>query len=418
MLDLDQIDAIITTFKQDPQSVYNTWFINNETRLKAFGAIRRGVDQVITDIKSGDFPTDFKCSSLETVLTAITEQKQVFEGAAHAFYWKPKLRIPDIYEDETNKRAFGEFLETARAATRGDQLVSAITRLESFKVKGLGPAVANILYFLHPTLLPPSNTAILNGFNLLFGEKRKLGSWDCYLQMREQLISANETLKNQLSKDLGAIAGLLFDVGTGRIVVDANAASVSEKEIAKRKKAREKRHRQHEEDVQEENLHSKAQHTLLTIGRELGYDVFVASNDRSKRHRNESLGFLSIPKLPEMPADADVRATVSLIDVLWLEKGGNRIVCAFEVEKSTSIYSGILRMIDLIRGLPESVDAKLYLVAPDKREKEIIAQLKRPSLAGKDSESLSYILFSALDEHCDSICKLGDDHTIMQKIAK
>ncbi|WP_277613997.1 hypothetical protein [Neobacillus muris] len=40
------------------------------------------------------------------VITAISEQKQVFEGAAHAFYWKPKLRIPDIYENSQNQKAF------------------------------------------------------------------------------------------------------------------------------------------------------------------------------------------------------------------------------------------------------------------------------------------------------------------------
>jgi type II restriction enzyme len=33
---------------------------------------------------------DFKGSPLEVVLAAITEQKQVFESAAHLFYWKPK----------------------------------------------------------------------------------------------------------------------------------------------------------------------------------------------------------------------------------------------------------------------------------------------------------------------------------------
>jgi len=99
----------------------------------------------------------------------------VFEGAAHAFYWKPKLRIPDIYENEANKCAFGQFLEKCLQATRDDQLIREILKLSARDIKGLGPAVANILYFLHPTVLPPSNTAILNGFNLLLGEKKKLG---------------------------------------------------------------------------------------------------------------------------------------------------------------------------------------------------------------------------------------------------
>src|SRR3990170_2413567 len=106
-----KIPELIQKFRNDPDSVYNTWFINNEDRLKAFRSIRRGVMQVVEDIKQDTFGNDFKGSSLEFVLSCITEQKQVFEGAAHPFYWKPKLRIPDIYENEQNKVAFAQFLE-------------------------------------------------------------------------------------------------------------------------------------------------------------------------------------------------------------------------------------------------------------------------------------------------------------------
>ena len=103
------LQAIIQQYKADKESVFNSWFINNEDRLKAFRSIRRGVMEVIDDIKTHRFPNDFKGSSLEFVLTCITEQKQVFEGASHPFYWKPKLRIPDIYENESNKQSFGQF---------------------------------------------------------------------------------------------------------------------------------------------------------------------------------------------------------------------------------------------------------------------------------------------------------------------
>src|SRR3989337_4124069 len=168
MIDPTEIQSIIQTYKADPESVYNTWFINNEARLKAFGAIRRGVEQVVKDIKEDIFPTDFKGSSLEVVLTAITEQKQVFEGAAHPFYWKPKLRIPDIYEDQENKKFFGQFLDACLNTSSEETLLKEIINLDEREIKGLGPATANILYFLHPTLIPPFNTAILRGFNLLF----------------------------------------------------------------------------------------------------------------------------------------------------------------------------------------------------------------------------------------------------------
>ncbi|HMR57196.1 MAG TPA: hypothetical protein PKC10_07735, partial [Cyclobacteriaceae bacterium] len=203
---MESLPAIIKTYKHDPASVYNTWFIGNEERLKAFRSIKRGVLQVIEDIKSEKFGNDFKGSSLEFVLTAITEQKQVFEGAAHPFYWKPKMRIPDIYENQTNKRAFGQFLENCYNATKEEQVIREIIKLDTLKIKGLGPAVASILYFLHPTLMPPFNTAIVNGFNYLFRDNKKLGSWTEYLKMREVILKTNDDNKSLLSNDLGAIA--------------------------------------------------------------------------------------------------------------------------------------------------------------------------------------------------------------------
>jgi type II restriction enzyme len=53
-----------------------------------------------------------------------------------------------------------------------------------------------------------------------------------------------------------------------------------------------------------------------------------------------------------------------------MEKGKPKIVCAFEVEKSTSIYSGILRLSDIAFSLPDH-QSSLYIVSPDSREKEV-----------------------------------------------
>ena len=55
----NKLALLIRQYKEDNQSVYNTWFINNEERLKAFRSIRRGVMQVIDDIKGKKFPADF-----------------------------------------------------------------------------------------------------------------------------------------------------------------------------------------------------------------------------------------------------------------------------------------------------------------------------------------------------------------------
>jgi type II restriction enzyme len=156
--------------------------------MKAFRSISRGVIDVINSIKSNSFGNDFKGSPLEFVLNCITEQKQVFEGAAHPFYCKPKLRIPDIYGNEENKTLFGLFLESYLSANSADKIIKEIIKLDDHKIKCLGPSVANILYFLHPTLMPPFNTAMVNGFNAIFSDKKKLGSWNDYLQMREVIL--------------------------------------------------------------------------------------------------------------------------------------------------------------------------------------------------------------------------------------
>lgn len=406
---------LIQQYKADKESVYNTWFINNEERLKAFRSIRRGVMQVIDDIKSKRFPNDFKGSSLEFVLTCITEQKQVFEGAAHPFYWKPKLRIPNIYENEANKQAFGQFLENCLHAKSEEQILKEIIRLDSLKIKGLGPAVASILYFLHPTIIPPFNTAIINGFNFLFKDKKKLGSWSEYLKLREVLLDANKGHRTELSSDLGAIAGLLFEIGMQKLVLGSDEY-LSQAERGKLEKLIEKRHAEVKMEDEEESLHTEMQFHLLKIGSALGYDAFPASNDRSKSFKGSSFSFMCSATFPQIALDRETLNTVRLIDVLWFEKGTNNVIAAFEVEKSTSIYSGILRLTDLSYTIADG-DEVFYLIVPDKREKDVLVQLSRPAIKNLNT-TIKYILFSELRQHCDALCKFGDNHRIMEKIAR
>ncbi|MBL7872145.1 MAG: hypothetical protein JNM78_11065 [Cyclobacteriaceae bacterium] len=407
-------NEIIKKYKLDPTSVYNTWFIGSEERLKAFRAIKRGVSQVIEDIKNEKFGNDFKGSSLEFVLTAITEQKQVFEGAAHPFYWKPKMRIPDIYENQTNKKAFGQFLENCYYASNEDQLIREIIKLDSLKIKGLGPAVASILYFLHPTMLPPFNTAIVNGFNYLFRDKKKLGSWQEYLKMREVIMKTNADNKDQLSKDLGAIAGLLFEIGSRNIIIEGQI--ISDEDKIKLLKQYDKRHKEVLGEKHEEDLHTEMQYHLLKIGKALGYDPIAATNDRGKCHGEINFSFISLNKFPELNVDKDTLNTIQLIDIIWFEKNGNKAVCAFEVEKSTSIYSGILRLTDLAISFANH-NTSLFIIIPNSREKDVVLQLSRPAIKN-NSLDIKYILFSDLREHCDALCKFGESHKILEKIAK
>lgn len=265
-------------------------------------------------------------------------------------------------------------------------------------------------------MLPPFNTAIVNGYNALFNENRKLGSWSEYLAMREVILTVNHEHRSELSTDLGAIAGLLFEIGSRNLLVGESAHRLTEDERAKLLRQYDKRHKEVLSEKGEEDLHTEMQYHLLKVGKALGYDVISAANDRGKCHGDQRFSFLSLPKFPVLNVEKDTLNTIQLIDVVWFERGSNRVVCAFEVEKSTSIYSGILRLSDLALSFSEK-PATLFLIIPDQREKDALLQLNRPALRNS-SVKVNYILFSDLRQHCDALCKFGDSHRILEKIAR
>ena len=105
------------------------------------------------------------------------------------------------------------------------------------------------------------------------------------------------------------------------------------------------------ETQREVSAHTEVQHLLLKLGADMGLNVWVARNDRSREVNGQR--FSDLPQLKrELPRQFDeaTNKTIELIDVLWLQ--GNAIVAAFEIESTTSIYSGLLRMSDLISMQP------------------------------------------------------------------
>jgi hypothetical protein len=154
--------------------------------------------------------------------------------------------------------------------------------------------------------------------------------------------------------------------------------------------------------------HTEIQYQLLSLGAELGLDVWVARNDRSRKWNGTMLGSLPrvLDRLPTQFNEATTR-TIELIDVLWLT--GNSIVAAFEVECTTSIYSGLLRMSDLL-ALQPNLDINLYLVAPDERRDKVEQELLRPTFSLREkplAKICGFLPFTVLCEKLTGIRKLG-----------
>lgn len=417
------IRELIVRWRDDPGATYRSWFLWDE-RLKNFRSIRRGLGQVVKEIEAGTFGVAYRGSSLETVVYSVAEQRQIFKGADHAFLWKPKLRIPDIYENPGNQRAFGRLINNCSCCDTAEEIISHIHAIDRHKIKGLGPAVANLLYFLHPTLVPPFNTAIVNGYNALTGARVKLGSWDQFLGMRTGILDLNDQFRDLLSNDLGAIGGLLFDIGAGRYPAPPldrgdEAAREWTERLAQARAEAQALSAAAAAQGQADRTHAEVQSWLRDLGLALGYSVWIASNDRGRLHDGVPLGQGCLERLPQQLATATGADSIRLIDVLWLEPDGVRVAAAFEVEHSTSIYSGIVRMLDLaLSGADLHSAAGLFLVAPDAREADVRAQLRRPAFSRISDLDFAYLPYSELDRNREAIGRFGSGLKAIRAIAR
>jgi type II restriction enzyme len=418
----EAIRILLERWRDDPGATYRTWFLWEE-RLKNFRSIRRGIGAVVDEIERGSFGNVYKGSSLETVVHSIAEQRQIFRGADHAFLWKPKLRIPDIYEDRENQIAFGRFLHTCTCCNSEEQLIGAIRDLDRRQIKGLGPAAANLLYFLHPTFAPPFNTAIVNGYNRLAGAKVKLGRWEEYLAMRKGILELNAKHRDILSNDLGAVTGFLFDIGKDRYQTPPNTCSADalarwEQDLVAVRAEAAKADKALADSQEGDRTHAEIQGWLRDLGRALGFAVWIASNDRNRSFGNGRLGDGCVGALPARLTSGASAETVDLIDVLWLDDHAGTVAAAFEVEHTTSIYSGIVRMLDLALGFPDGAGMRLFLVAPDSREDQVRAQLMRPAFSRVADLRVLFLPYSELAQNREAMGRFGSGLRPIEAVAR
>jgi hypothetical protein len=138
------------------------------------------------------------------------------------------------------------------------------------------------------------------------------------------------------------------------------------------------------------------QYKLALLGLKAGERVWVPVSDQAKLKR--TYDFTSFD--PEFTAGIDLpHSYVENIDVVWKQEF--RIGAAYEIENSTSIYSGLLRFADLTILAPNTI-YPMFIVAPANRKNRLREQLRRPAfrrleLNGK-VRFLSYEKIEEIDE--------------------
>ncbi len=167
----------------------------------------------------------------------------------------------------------------------------------------------------------------------------------------------------------------------------------------------------------EDATHTEVQGWLRDLGKSLGYAVWIATNDRGREYNGEPLSHGCLSALPAALLISGGE-TVPLIDAVWLDPTTLEVAAAFEVEHSTSIYSGIVRLLDLALGNSQSATKHLFLVAPDNREAEVRAQLSRPAFSRVAELNMRYVPYSSLREHRENIARFGTGIKPIEAIAK
>jgi hypothetical protein len=122
--------------------------------------------------------------------------------------------------------------------------------------------------------------------------------------------------------------------------------------------------------------HAQVQTLLGSIGVAHGHDIWVPRQDRAKLDWGLAQRF----RLAEaFPARFDpVRSIMEEIDVIWMQRGSGEPQGLFEVEHTTSMYSGLLRFND-VHLHDRRLGAVCKVVADDPRRDAFARQLARPT---------------------------------------
>lgn len=161
-------------------------------------------------------------------------------------------------------------------------------------------------------------------------------------------------------------------------------------------------------EAEDENIgHVQLQAALAAIGCQMGFKIWLPRNDRQRVLEiwtPASDGVL----LEHLPLNFDqlTLRIIENIDVLWIRR--KAIIHAFEVEHSTSIYSGLLRMADLMTVQP-NLSIKAHIVAPLSRRTKVLQEISRPVFSliesGPMSEACSFLSY-------DAVMTLGQDEDL------
>lgn len=154
----------------------------------------------------------------------------------------------------------------------------------------------------------------------------------------------------------------------------------------------------HGMDIEVARRHVQIQIALYLIGKQLGYETWIAQNDKGIKYQGKALveheGMIkNISDKPLIGSFAGAASAGRFIDCIWF-KGDRFIPAVMEVEHTTGVTSGLDRMKNLCDHLP-AVQSRYVIVAPDEDRDHVLAEGRKPMFSEMD---VRYFPYSAVEE--------------------
>lgn len=151
--------------------------------------------------------------------------------------------------------------------------------------------------------------------------------------------------------------------------------------------------------------HNQIQTLLGGIGTAKGFDVWIPVNDRAKLDWGLTPRFDPARSIPL--GLTGVRGIAEEVDVIWIHRGASTPAAMYEVEHSTPVYSGLLRLNDIHLVLP-SVNVRFGIVSNDRRRALFVRQIDRPTFKASGlREVCAFFEYGNVFGWHDRICSGG-----------
>jgi type II restriction enzyme len=149
--------------------------------------------------------------------------------------------------------------------------------------------------------------------------------------------------------------------------------------------------------------HTHIQILLAKIGAQLGFRTHIAANDQTIEYNGKPL--LALPNVtPDLKSEQLLTAwseaidAARFIDCVWF-KNGKLMPAVMEIEHSTGVTSGLVRMQKFKNALPD-LRSRWVVVAPDEDRDEVIRKCNDPQFKGLDTKFFPYSAVEELNALC------------------